>query len=207
MKIKSVIFLFFFICPSILAQSSKLSISGFVGYTLQDDITFSDSYYGYIDDCAQYGGILEYMLRPALSLGVSFMHMDTHVPIYDAYRNKVSTSDNDAAKLNYLMFEVTKYLGMRGAFSVVKPFAGIGTGLAMISVTSGTYTKFAWSGKAGVKIQLTPHISALGQIQLQSIMQGIGNTMYIGTGGSGADISVYSSTYQFTFGGGLSFNL
>ncbi len=208
MKIKSII-LFLFLSSSVLfAQSPRLSVSGFVGYTLQDNITFSDSYYGYIEDCAQYGGILEYLIRPTVSLGVSYMHMDTHIPIYDPYRNQVSTGGDDAVGLNYLMFEGTKYFGMRGAFSVVMPYVGVGAGMAMINVKNGdSYTQFAWDSRLGVKIKMAPRIALFAQVQLQSIVQGVGGGMYISLGGAGVGINTYSSVYQFSFGGGLAFSL
>ncbi len=208
MKIKSIIILLFAIYPAIFAQpSSRLTIAGLVGYTLQDDISFSNSYYGYIEDGAQYGGILEYRLRPTFSLGVSYTHMDTHTPIYDSYRDKVNQG-SDATGLNYLMFEGIKYFPVRGLFSVVTPYAGIGAGMSIINIKSGdSYTKFAWNGKFGVKIRMTAHIAILAQAQVQSIVQGVGGSMYVGTGGASIGLSSYSSVYQFTFGGGLAFSL
>ncbi len=206
MKIKSVIILLFFACSTINAQS-RLSISGLVGYTLQDDINFVNSYYGYIEDGAQYGGVLEYRLIPTISMGVSFMHMDAHVPIYDSYRNQVNQGD-DATGLNYLIFEVTKYFGAPGRLTVVTPYIGMGAGMVSLNVkNAGSYTKFAWDGKFGVRIRMTSHIALLAQMQVQSVVQGIGGSMYVGTGGAGVSLDSYSSIYQFTFGGGLAFDL
>ncbi len=207
MKIKS-IFSFMLVITSVTAfAQSKVSISGFVGYTLQDNIYFSNSYDGYIEDCAQYGGILEYEFRPKISLGISYMHMDTHVPIYDAYNYQVN-QNSDATAINYLMFDIIKYFQGPGALSVVSPYVGIGAGMAMLNVKNGdSYTKFAWDGKFGVKIRMSAHIALFAQAQVQSIVQGVGGSMYISTGGAGVGISSYSSVYQFSFGGGLSFNL
>ncbi len=208
MKIKTGVFMLLFACSWATFAQSRVSISGLVGYTLQNNLYFDNSYYGYIEDCAQYGGVLEFMLRPTVSMGVSYMHMDTRTPIYDSYRDQVNSGGYDATALNYLMFEGTKYFGIGGALSGITPYAGIGVGMSTINVKNGdSYTKFAWDGKLGIKIRLTRNISVLGQMLVQSIVQGVGGSMYVGTGGAGVAISTYSSVYQFSFGGGLSLNL
>jgi len=45
------------------------------------------------------------------------------------------------------------------------------------------------------------------QAEVISAVQGAGGGFYFGSGGSGAGISTYSSMYQWSLGGGLSFKI
>ena len=207
MKIPFLFLALIFTCSATcLAQFDRLSVNASIGYTLQDKITFNDSYYAYIEDAAQYGIMLEYDLKADFSMGLSYNHISTHIPIYDPYRQK-QNQGSDATGINYFMIEGIKYFRIPLIESIVAPYLGAGVGGTFINVKSGDiYTRFAWDAKLGIKVKVSARISLFAQAVMQSIVQGINGNMYINASSSGVGLDTYSNIYQFTFGGGIGFN-
>jgi len=67
--------------------------------------------------------------------------------------------------------------------------------------------KFAWGLRLGGIIWTPGRVGIKLQAQLLSAVQSAGGSVYFGTGGAGAGVSMYSSMYQFGVGGGLVFAL
>ena len=90
---------------------------------------------------------------------------------------------------------------------------GLGLGACFINTTNtltkneGNSTKFAWQLRGGGTIWASDKLGIKLNVQLQSAVQSVGGSFYIGTGGSGAGVSSYSSLLQFGLGGGVAFKL
>ena len=91
--------------------------------------------------------------------------------------------------------------------------AGLGLGACIINTTNtktntdANATKFAWQFRGGGTFWASEKIGIKLNAQLQSAVQSVGGSFYIGTGGSGAGVSSYGSLLQFGLGGGLAFKL
>jgi len=113
--------------------------------------------------------------------------------------------------LNWIMLNgVREFRKPGGKFEA---FGGMGLGVALINTENrangktASSTNFAWQLRGGGNIWLSEKIAIKLNAQLQSAVQSVGGGFYIGTGGTGAGVSSYSSLLQFGLGGGLAFKL
>lgn len=198
------------LCMPAYAQRSnnepKLSLSGIVGYALKSRAHLGQSYTAVIRDAPQYGGLIEYKLRDQTSLGISYTYMDAHVLILDPRRIQLNVGREQTA-FNYIMLHGIRYFGPNHADVFVRPYAGIGAGIALINIQGNSpFSRLAMDVRLGAKLNASAPVSLLVQVQFQSIIQGIMGGLYFGTGGSGTAIAVQSSLVKVVFSGGLSFN-
>lgn len=197
------------LCIPIYAQKKqepKISISGMTGYTMQSRARLGPSYSAVIRDAPQYGGILEYEIRDLIKIGISYSYMDTRVRVYDFWGRQLNIN-NERTAFNYVLLHGMKYFGPTHTEAFVRPYAGVGIGMAFINTPSnGTFGRLAWDVRLGVKANASAPISILTQVQFQSIVQGIAGGMYFGTGGSGTAISMQSSLIKVTFSIGAAIN-
>lgn len=193
------------------AFTPHLRLNAYTLYAFDDHVEsyYTDSYYysGELKGGFEWGGGLEYMIRPTQSIELSYLRLDSQADIWD-YAINNSRYLLDVAS-NYIMIGSNRYFGMNPK---VEPYAGINLGMAVFSVENsdtnktGSATKFAWGLKAGLNIWASEKVGLKLQGGLLSAVQGAGGGLYFGTGGAGAGISTYSSFYQFHLGGGLTFN-
>jgi hypothetical protein len=187
-------------------------LNAYANYAFDDKV---DSYYdatsyyeGTIEGGFEYGGGLEFMLREAYGVEFTYLRLDSKAPM-TYYYNGVQNADFDLAS-NYLMLGGNRYLEMNPK---LEPYAGLQLGMVIYNLDnpetgkSGSATKFAWGIKAGVNIWASEKIAIKIQGGLISAVQSVGGGLYFGTGGAGAGVASYSTIYQFTVGGGLTFNL
>jgi hypothetical protein len=89
----------------------------------------------------------------------------------------------------------------------------MGLGVALINTENrangktANSTNFAWQLRGGGNIWVSEKVAIKLNAQLQSAVQSVGGGFYIGTGGTGAGVSSYSSLLQFGLGGGVVFKL
>jgi hypothetical protein len=187
-------------------------LNAYASYAFDDKV---DSYYsateyfeGTIKGGFEYGGGLEFMLRETYGVEFTYLRLDSKAPL-TYYDNVVKNTTFDLAS-NFLMLGGNRYLKMNPK---LEPYAGIQLGMVIYNVEnpdngkSGSATKFAWGLKAGVNIWATEKVGIKIQAGLISAVQSVGGGLYFGTGGAGAGVASYSTIYQFTVGGGLTFNL
>lgn len=221
--------IFFLLAGLSIAGSSfaqELRLNAVAGYTFDDrfDSYFSPTAYyeGQINGGLQWGGGLEYLLRPNYGIELSYLRMDTKAPTlyYDNRPPGVGLKSEDFdLGINYIMLGGNGYLRNN---QMVEPYFGAQIGMAITNVSrpagivedgfdeSETNTKFAWGVKGGANIWPGGPSGRIGiklQASLLSAVQSVGGGFYFGTGGSGVGISSYSSFLQFTLGGGLTFRL
>ena len=187
-------------------------LNAYATYAFDDKV---DSYYdatsyyeGTIKGGFEYGGGLEFMLRETYGVEFTYLRLDSKAPM-TYYNNGVQNADLDLAS-NYLMLGGNRYLEMNPK---LEPYAGLQLGMVIYNLDnpetgkSGSTTKFAWGIKAGVNIWASEKVGIKIQGGLISAVQSVGGGLYFGTGGAGAGVASYSTIYQFTVGGGLTFNL
>lgn len=199
------------------AQSSSFRINLYSNYVFDDQV---DSYYsttayydGKIKGGFQWGAGFEYMIKPAYGINLTYYRQGTNAPItyYDpgSVLDPVKTQDFDLV-LNYILLGGTRYLL---ANPRVEPYFGIDLGMCILDVSNtvngndGSATKFAWGIRGGTNIWATERFGIKLQAGLNSVTQGVGGSLYFGTGGAGAGVASYSSLLQFSLGGGLAFRL
>lgn len=168
----------------------------------------TDYVQGTVNGGFEYGGGLEFILRPAYGIEFSYLRLDSKVSV--DYYNNGDRSDNIDLASNYLMLGGNRYLVVNPK---LEPYFGLQLGMGIYNAdnktenTSANATKFAWGIKAGANIWLSDKLGIKLQAGLLSAVQSFGGGLYFGTGGAGAGVSGYSTYYQWTLGGGLIFDV
>jgi hypothetical protein len=193
-------------------KPGTLRLNVYTSYAFDDDV---DSYYsttayfrGTIKGGFEYGGGLEYILRPAYGIEFAYLRLDSKAPI--TYYDNIEKKAEFGVAQNYLMLGVNHYLLVNPR---LEPYFGLQMGMGIFNVENpntnktGSATKFAWGLKAGTNIWLSNKIGLKLQAGLLSAVQSMGGGLYFGTGGAGAGLTGYSTFYQWTLGGGLIFDI
>ena len=209
-KIKNLLFLSIlllgFAFASKAQQHADFRLHGYAIGAFSDKV---DSYYsstdyfqGTINGGLQWGAGIE--MKPNKMMGIEFLYnrLDTKAPMtyYDVVK-KTGTFD---AGINNFMLAVNRYFVSNAK---VEGYGGLLAGITGFKIGTKTATKFGYGFRLGANILATPKVGIKLQAQLMSASQAVGGGFYLGTGGSGAGISSYSSFYQFGLGGGLVFKL
>jgi hypothetical protein len=214
---KKLSFLTFMVAMSLSALSQKARLNAYGAYV------FDDSYDSYYDPYNYYngkimggfqGGVgLEYMLQPRYCLEVMWQHQSTHAPTnyWDGNATLREKYTNFDINLDYVLIGGDGHVEKPG--SPIEGYGGLFLGAAFVGANNpdnGNHhsaTKFAWGGRLGANVWTKGKLGLKLQVQLLSISQGAGGGLYFGTGGAGVGVSTYSTVYQFSLGGGLTFKL
>ncbi len=186
------------------AQSVEVTpFGGYVfGGTLNGD-------YGevHIDDNAQYGGMISIAVSRVMDLDLIYNRSDTKAQVnYYNYGGYVQPSLEIPLSINYMQIGATKNFRVS---PVVSPFVGFNLG-ACAFAPKENYSDawfFSVGFNAGAKIYFAKRIGLRLQAQGYIPVQGTAFSMFVGTGGTSAGVSVYSTLFQFGFTGGLIFRL
>lgn len=219
-KIITLILIAFVFMPNLSAQSFSANkrISLYGSYTFSDSFDsyydFGNYYQGKINDGMLYGVGFEFEFRPSAYIELSYLRETTTAPIQYYTGGAFSKFSDFDVDLNYLMVGVNHSFKKPG--SKVEGFGGFSLGMAIGSLennatnpnfrVSEDFTKFAWGLKAGAIIWASSNFGIKMQAQLLSIAQSVGGGFSYGTGGVSTGVSTYSSIYQFSLGGGLTYN-
>ncbi len=189
------------------AQTVRLNL--FSGYTFQDKFPLGGSYYyggytytyseGVVDEGAHFGGSIEFEVRRNKSIELLYQNQPTQGYLRGGNYNDFGPYD---VSINYIMLGGLNYAPFSDK---VKGYGGLNLGCAFMTGDAEA-TKFAWGGKLGLMIEMSPTVGLKLGAQLLSPVQGAGGGFYFGTGGASAGVSTYSSVYQFAFTGGLVFS-
>jgi hypothetical protein len=196
------------------AQGKDIRLNGYGAYVFDDQIDtyYSGNYYysGKISGGARWGAGIEFMLKEAYGLELSYLRQDTKVPI-DYYVGQGNERREFDVAMNWIMLGGMRYLKKNPK---VEPYGGGQLGVVIIDVSnplegggSNSATKFAWGLRLGTVIWAAEKLGIRLQADLMSGVQAVGGGLYFGTGGAGAGISTYSSLLQFGLGGGLALKL
>jgi hypothetical protein len=188
----------------IFAQSVEVTpFGGYVfGGTMNGD-------YGevYIYDNAQYGGMISFAISRVMDVDLIYNRSDTKAQIN--YYNNVGylkPSLEIPLSINYIQVGFTKNFRVN---PVVSPFVGFNIGACDFAPKEDYADAWFFSVgmNAGAKIYFAKRIGLRLQAQGYVPVQGTAFSMFVGTGGSSAGVSVYSTLFQFGFTGGLIFRL
>ncbi len=195
-----------------LANAQNIRFNAYSAYVFDDRV---DSYYdannyynGKIKGGYQWGIGLEYMLYETKGIELKYIRQDAIAPM-DYYYDGIQFKEFELG-INYILIGGSNYFKTGG---MVEPYFGAGLGMAILNIknpepgTDSSKEKFAWNFKAGTNIWVTERIGIKLQAEVISAVQSAGGGFYFGSGGSGAGISTYSSMYQWSLGGGLTFKL
>lgn len=217
MQIKTI---FFILAVCVLLQghnayAQKMRVNLYGAYVFDDKFDSyysSSSYYeGKIKGGLQWGGGIEYNVRPEYGVELLYLRQSTNAPT--TYATSVITSgqtDFDLG-LNYIMLA-----GSRRAFSSnekLEGYGGLMLGMLIADLKdpdsgrTASATKFSWGLRLGAIAWASEAVGIKLQAQLLSAVQSAGGGFYFGTGGAGAGVSTYSTIYQFSLGGGLVFKV
>jgi hypothetical protein len=195
------------------AQKIRLNLYGAYVFDDKFDSYYSSSsyYQGKIKGGFQWGGGIEYSLRPEYGVELLYLRQSTHAPTTYA-SSVVTTKETDFdLGMNYIMLA-----GSRRAFSSnekLEGFGGLMLGMVIADLKdpdsgrSASATKFAWGLRLGGIAWASEAVGIKLQAQLLSAVQSAGGGFYFGTGGAGTGVSTYSTIYQFSLGGGLVFKV
>ncbi len=187
---------------SVSAQQGAVRLLTFGGYTFADKVDFSNGY-GKISDGFQWGAGVEIGISPVNAFELIYQRMDAEGMVVPFF------GDREEADLGitYVMIGGTRYVPVS---DLIRGFASFDAGLAVFTpkdLDRSNVTKFAWGLRAGMEVSPGDLASLRIHAQLMSPVQAVGGGFYLGTGGSGAGVSTYSTIYQFNLGGSLIFRL
>ena len=213
---KPVLLLLVLIMVSLTSVGQRLRLNGYGSYQFDDGFssTFDEhNYYkGQVNGGAQWGGGLEYMLKPAYCIEFLYLHQSTHIPMsWQAGQANPMRSENP--ELSYDCIFLGSDAHHKFSSSSVEGYAGLFLGEAYLHMnnveagTSGSASKFSFSARAGCNIWLLGRLGLKLQAQFLSIIRGTGNDLYFGSYGNNVGLNDYSGIYQFGLGGGLSLKL
>jgi opacity protein-like surface antigen len=214
---KKILFIFLLAGLNGVVFGQEIRINTYGSYVFKDmvDSYYSNSsfYRGQIQDGARWGGGVEYVFPEKFGLELSYLRQNTNAPtVYQdggLFDGQLQRTDFDL-RLNWLLVNGTRYFPINEKF---EPFAGLGVGLGIFSLTNPdtnnqrSSTKLAYSARGGINIWLVENVAFRAQASLVSAAQSVGGGFYFGTGGYGTGLSTYSSMYQFAFDGGLVFRI
>lgn len=189
---------------------NRLNLYG--AYVFDDNVQNSYDSYNYFDGKVkggfQYGAGIEFMVREDYGVELLWLGQSTTAPITYLTTGYVKArSTTFDLNLNYAMLAFGRHVTKPGG--KVEGYGGVMLGCLFANIdnpengSSMDDQKFAWGLRLGGNIWATNKVGFKLQAQLLSAVQSVGGSVYFGTGGSGAGISMYSSFYQFSIGGGL----
>ncbi len=201
----------FCLAGSGLAQGLNLNLYG--GYVFDDRF---DSYFdlgryyeGKLKGGFQWGAGLEYLTNPLMGIELVYIRQDSEAPtnyVTDVLpRYTVFEVD-----MNYIMLGGIRHLPIDGP---LEGNAGLMAGMVIIGLDnpdngrSDSATKFAWGVRGGLTYWASEVVGIKLQAQLLSAVQSMGGGLYFGTGGAGVGLNSYSTIFQFTLGGGISYKI
>lgn len=177
------------------------------GFEVVNDVnTF---YTGMVKGGYQWGGGLEYLFNPQGGAEILYLHRSTTVPATFKFGSSTQTrTENFNLKHDFIM------LSGDGHFAKGKAegYAGLMAGVLISNLEapslgkSGNNTNFAWGGRLGTNIWISPSLGIKLQAMILSASKATGGDYYWGWYGP-VYLTTYSTLWQFSLGGGLTFKL
>lgn len=212
LKILSLLIIAMATCHLASGQGARINV--YASYAFDDYFeAYGDAYtyyYGTVQGDLQLGVGIEFPLKETYSLELMYQRMDTELnSTWQAGAISGITNDKLDFNSNYIMLAGNRMVP-KGKAEI---FGGLMAGVAILDVSneatnnSGSVTKFAWGLRLGSNIWASEKVGLKLQAMLLSAVQAAGGSVYFGTGGPGAGVSTYSTIYQFSLGGGLTFRV
>jgi hypothetical protein len=190
-------------------------INFYSAYVFDDGFdVFNDAntyYNGTVKGGCQWGLGLEYLFNPQSSAEILYLHRGTTVPTTFKFGTATQAkTENFDLKHDYIMLSGDGHFAKHG--SKVEGYAGLMAGVLISNLEapslgkSSNNTNFAWGGRLGSNIWFTPKLGLKLQAQILSASRATGGDYYWSWYGP-IYLTEYSTVWQFSLGGGLTFKL
>jgi hypothetical protein len=206
---KQILFFAVMICiPFLLSAQKTVEVTPFGGYVFPGTLNGYDADV-YINGNAQYGGMISIGVSRVMDVDLIYNRSDTKADL-SSYYTLLGYASQVPLSINYMHVGFTKNFRIN---PMVSPFVGFNLGACLFYPKDDNNYKYqeAWffsmGMNAGAKIYFSKRVGLRLQAQALMPIQGSGFSMFVGTGGSGGGVSVYSTLVQFGFTGGLIFRL
>src|SRR6185436_6640578 len=197
---------------TMMGQHARLNF--YAAYTFDDGFdVVSDAntfYNGTVKAGVQFGGGLEYMFNKQSSAELLRLHRSTTVPANFKFgSNTQLRSETFDLKHDFIMLSGDGHFGSGGK---AEGYAGVMAGVLISHLEapslgkSSSNTNFAWGGRVGTNIWFSPKMGLKLQALILSASRATGGDYYWSWYGP-IYLTEYSTLWQFSLGGGLTFKL
>ncbi len=189
----------------------EISLLTFESYSFADKVVTDDGFDGKINDGFQWGGGFEFLFRERMAIELIYQRLDTDGYLFRPVVSGTNiVTDQTAGKIgiDYYLLGGTRYQPFTEKIS---GFSTLNAGLGVISTKDNNKDsnteKVCWGARLGLKFKASDKVSIRVHGQLLSAVQALGGGIYLGTGGTGAGVTGYSTFWQFNLGGSINFLL
>lgn len=213
---KKVIFISVFAIATVYASAqSKVRLNLYSSYVFDDGFDAYNDVNTYFDGTVkgglQWGGGIEFTPSDYYSVELTYLNKNSTVP--SSFKGGLGVPERHEdfdVTLNYILLGGN---GLRKSSSgKVEGFGGLMGGVLITDVkvpsegTSGSHTNFAWGGKLGANIWVSPKIGIKLQSQLLVSSRATGGDVFYGYWGP-VYLNTYTTLLQFGLGGGLTIKI
>jgi hypothetical protein len=197
---------------TMMGQHARLNF--YAAYTFDDAFdVVSDAntfYNGTVKGGIQWGAGLEYLFNKQSSAELLYLHRSTTVPANFKFgSNTQLRSETFDLKHDFIMLSGDGHFGNGGK---AEGYAGVMGGVLISHLEapsvgkSSSNTNFAWGGRVGTNIWFSPKLGLKLQALILSASRATGGDYYWSWYGP-IYLTEYSTLWQFSLGGGLTFKL
>jgi len=197
---------------TMMGQHARLNFYG--AYTFDDGfdvVNDANTFYnGTVKGGVQWGAGLEYLFNKQSSAEVLWLHRSTTVPANFKFgSNTQLRSETFDLKHDFIMLSGDGHFGGGGK---AEGYAGVMAGVLISNLEapslgkSSNNTNFAWGGRVGTNIWFSPKLGLKLQALILSASRATGGDYYWSWYGP-IYLTEYSTLWQFSLGGGLTFKL
>ena len=197
---------------TMMGQHARLNF--YAAYTFDDGfdvVSDANTYYnGTVKGGVQWGAGLQYMFNKQSSAEVLWLHRSTTVPANFKFGTGTQTrSETFDLKHDFIMLSGDGHFGNGGK---AEGYAGVMAGVLISNLEapslgkSSSNTNFAWGGRVGTNIWFSPKMGLKLQAMILSASRATGGDYYWSWYGP-IYLTEYSTLWQFSLGGGLTFKL
>ena len=178
------------------------------GFDVVNDV---NTYYnGTVKGGYQWGAGLEYLFNPQSSAEILYLHRSTTVPANFKFGSATQArSETFDLKHDFIMLSGDGHFGGGGK---AEGYAGLMGGVLISNLEapslgeSSSNTNFAWGGRIGTNVWVSPKLGIKLQALILSASRATGGDYYWSWYGP-IYLTEYSTLWQFSLGGGLTFKL
>ena len=197
---------------TMMGQHARLNFYG--AYTFDDGfdvVNDANTFYnGTVKGGVQWGAGLQYMFNKQSSAEILWLHRTTTVPANFKFgSNTQLRSETFDLKHDFIMLSGDGHFGGGGK---AEGYAGVMGGVLISHLEapslgkSSSNTNFAWGGRVGTNIWFSPKLGLKLQALILSASRATGGDYYWSWYGP-IYLTEYSTLWQFSLGGGLTFKL
>jgi hypothetical protein len=197
---------------TMMGQHARLNF--YAAYTFDDGfdvVNDANTYYnGTVKAGVQWGGGLEYMFSHQSSAELLYLHRSTTVPANFKFGSGTQTrKETFDLKHDFIMLSGDGHFGSGGK---AEGYAGVMAGVLLSHLEapslgkSSSNTNFAWGGRVGTNVWFSPKMGLKLQAMILSASRATGGDYYWSWYGP-IYLTTYSTLWQFSLGGGLTFKL